>query len=186
MSARHQFNAVPARLVDPIFLSVGAVVFVTDQVTKSIIVSTIGSIGPRSVEVLGDYVRLSFATNSGSAFGLIQNSSGVLAMISLLVVPALFFSRAFLSDPSLVVRLCLGLLVGGAIGNLVDRLRLGYVVDFVDVGIGHLRWPAFNVADSAFVVGVITLIALTTVLGQTLDRSTNQDPGQGTPSGPIR
>lgn len=185
MSARHRLTAAPARLLDPLFLSTGAVVFVTDQVTKSIILSTLGSTGPRSVEVLGDYVRLSFVTNSGSAFGLVQNSSGVIAMISLFIVPALFFSRAFLSDPSFLVRLCLGLLVGGAVGNLVDRLRLGYVVDFVDVGVGNLRWPAFNVADSAFVVGVITLIALTTVLGQTLDRSTNTDLGPQTQRDPI-
>ena len=185
MSARRQLSAAPARLMDPLFLSTGAVIFVTDQVTKSIILSTLGSSGPRSVEVLGDYVRLSFVTNSGSAFGLVQNSSGVIAMISLLIVPALFFSRAFLSDPGLLVRLCLGLLVGGALGNLVDRLRLGYVIDFVDVGIGNLRWPAFNVADSAFVVGVITLIALTTVLGQTLDRSANTDLGHQTQQDPI-
>ena len=180
MTAQHRLTAAPSRLLDPLFLSTGAVIFVADQVTKSVILSTLGSTGPRSVEVLGDYVRLSFVTNSGSAFGLVQNSSGVIAMISLLVVPALFFSRAFLSDPGFLVRLCLGLLVGGALGNLVDRLRLGYVIDFVDVGIGHLRWPAFNVADSAFVVGVITLIALTTVLGQTFDRSTNKDLGPKT------
>ena len=172
--------AAPTRLLDPLFLSTAVIVFVTDQVTKTIILSTLGSTGPRSVEVLGDYVRLSFVTNSGSAFGLVQNSSGVIAIISLFVVPALFFSRAFLSDPSFLVRLCLGLLVGGALGNLVDRLRLGYVVDFVDVGIGALRWPAFNVADSSFVVGVITLIALTTVLGHTLDRAPNKDLGPQT------
>ncbi len=185
MSAPHRMTASPARLLDPLFLSTGAVIFITDQVTKSIILSTLGSTGPRSIEVIGDYLRLSFVTNSGSAFGLVQNSSGVIAMISLLVVPALFFSRAFLSDPGYFVRLCLGLLVGGALGNLVDRLRLGYVVDFIDVGIGHLRWPAFNVADSAFVVGVITLIALTTVFGQSLDRSPTKDLGRQTQQDPI-
>jgi len=185
MTERYDLGAAVARLFDPLLWTIAVLVFAFDQVTKSIILSTIGSTGPRSVEVLGDYVRLSFVTNTGSAFGLFQNSSGVIAIVSLVIVPALFFSRAFLSEPSLLVRICLGMLAGGALGNLVDRLRLGYVVDFVDVGVGSLRWPSFNVADSAFVVGVITIIALTTFFGQTLDGSTEEDPQPQTPRGPV-
>ncbi len=156
-------RATVARSFDPVVLIIAAIVLVLDQVTKAIIVATIAPPGPRSVEVAGDFIRLSFVTNTGAAFGLFEGRAEALAVVSLIAVPALLLSRAYLSDQRLLMRICLGMLVGGALGNLIDRIRLGYVVDFVDVGIGSLRWPSFNVADSSFVVGVIVIIALSTI-----------------------
>jgi signal peptidase II len=92
--------------------------------------------------------------NTGSAFGLFQGSSEIIKVLALgaVVVLALYYARAAARD--WVLALALGLQVGGAAGNIIDRFRHGYVVDFIDVS----RWPTFNVADSAITVGVGLLI----------------------------
>jgi len=104
--------------------------------------------------------RITHIHNTGAAFGLFQGQSFTLTIVALvgaalILVCALFIHR-FSPLDSVWGRLALGLVLGGTIGNLVDRLRLGYVVDFIDIG----WWPAFNLADSALVVGVI-IFALT-------------------------
>ena len=155
-----RFYRPPLRrgIVDRGLVAVGLVVFVLDQLTKQVITQGLGPDAPQnSVEVAGSFLRLSYVTNTGAAFGLFPEGTVVFTLVALIAVPLLLFSRLFLAVDNLLVRLSLGLLLGGALGNLVDRLRLGYVVDFVDVGIEQLRWPSFNVADSAFVVGVAIL-----------------------------
>lgn len=146
------------RLIDPLVLVIGLVVAVLDQLTKYWIVQLIGpSSAQHQIEVVGDLVRLTYVTNSGAAFGLFQGKTPILTLASFLAVPVLVFSPVVFPRATLLARLAVGLLLGGAVGNLLDRVRLGYVVDFVDVGIGNLRWPSFNVADSSFVVGVAIL-----------------------------
>ena len=102
------------------------------------------------------FIRLTYVVNPGAAFGLFQGQSLFLTVGSFfgIGVLVLFYYRAPFPGP--LLRLSLGLQLGGAIGNLLDRLRLGEVVDFVDVG----PWPIFNVADSAIVVGIGLLMAL--------------------------
>jgi signal peptidase II len=109
------------------------------------------------VPVLGDVVRLTLVHNTGAAFGLFPGSRLPFIVVSILaisVVLYLFTRDAYRGAPQ---RLLLGCILGGAIGNLMDRVRLGWVVDFIDVGVGTARWPVFNVADSAVTVGVILL-----------------------------
>ncbi len=94
--------------------------------------------------------------NTGAAFGLFQGQSLALTIVALvgvvvLLLFAFFFPRRFPFLGNKLNKLALGLILGGTLGNLVDRLRLGYVTDFIDIG----SWPAFNIADSAIVVGVI-------------------------------
>jgi signal peptidase II len=144
--------------VDPLFLLVAAVIWLTDQVTKEWTIRTLGPGAPRSsIEVLGDWVRLSYATNTGAAFGMLPSGSALFTVIAVVALPVIWYFNATMRPRNVLTRLCLGGLLGGALGNLSDRLRHGHVIDFVDVGLGDLRWPAFNVADSAFVVGVIVL-----------------------------
>jgi len=105
------------------------------------------------------FFRLIHVHNTGAAFGLFQDQSFTLTIvavvgIALLLFWALFAYRRFPLLTSMSSWLALGLILGGAVGNLVDRLRLGHVTDFIAVGI----WPAFNIADSATVIGVIILI----------------------------
>lgn len=150
----------PARrgILDLGLVAVGVGILAVDQLTKHLVTQSLGPGAPEhSTEVLGSFFRLSYTTNTGAAFGMFPEKTIVFTLIAALAVPLLLFSRLFIAEDSLLVRLSLGLLLGGTLGNLVDRIRLGHVVDFIDVGIDQLRWYSFNVADSAFVVGVTIL-----------------------------
>ena len=112
--------------------------------------------------------RLTHITNTGAAFGLFQGQSFPLTIVALVgVIAILFFAlysyhRSPFYDNRLG-KLALGLILGGTIGNLIDRLNQGFVTDFIDIG----RWPAFNIADSAIVIGVILFVYRLLVLTKT-------------------
>ena len=139
--------------------AVAVVVFVVDRITKNAVDASIplGS----SVEVVGDWVRISHVTNTGAAFGLLPGGTALLSVLSVVAVFAIVFYYRRLAAGSPLVAVTLGMQLGGAFGNLVDRIGQGHVVDFVDVGIpGGPRFWAFNVADSSIVVGIIAVTAL--------------------------
>ena len=126
-----------------------------DQSSKIVVQKTM--IRRESIPVLGDFFRLTYIQNPGAAFGLDLGSSFLHTLIS---IAALFFvGWLFYTTPreSRFLRLGLSMVVGGALGNIIDRLYLGAVVDFFDVGFGTLRWPIFNVADSFVTVGIFLL-----------------------------
>ena len=144
--------------LDLLFLGAAGAIYATDQVTKAWATRTLGpGAGPRSIEIVGDWLRLSYTTNTGAAFGFLPSGSALFTVIAVVAVPVIWYFNRTMRPRSVLTRLCMGGLLGGALGNLTDRLRHGYVVDFIDAGVGTLRWPAFNVADSAFVLGVIAL-----------------------------
>jgi signal peptidase II len=127
---------------------VGAVLtLILDQITKSLAVTYLEPVG--SIPLLG-FVRLTYVENRGAAFGLFQNQTVFFVLVGVLVVGGLIASYRYLPGFTPLLNLALGLQLGGALGNLVDRVRQGYVVDFFDL----TWWPVFNVADSAIVVGV--------------------------------
>lgn len=126
-----------------------------DQVSKALVVSLFAARAYASLELFGDWLKLSFATNTGAAFGVLPQQTGLFVFAAAVVVPAIIYVGGTPTAEAWPVRLSLGLMLGGTLGNLLDRLRLGYVVDFIDIGLGTARWPSFNVADSAFVVGAI-------------------------------
>lgn len=139
-----------------ILAGTAVLVFVADQVTKALVVATI-PYGER-VEVLGDLVWLWHLRNTGAAFSLLPGATWLFIPVTLLALGMVaYFHREFRSRGPWI-HVLLGVILGGALGNLVDRVRLGYVVDFVSVGIGDLRWPAFNVADPSVVVGIGILV----------------------------
>lgn len=165
------------RWVDPLFLGVAATVYGLDQLTKAIATEALGPDAPRhSVQVIGDYIRFSYTTNPGAAFGMFPNQPMVFTLIALVAIPVIWTFNRTMSPRTRFTRTCMGGLLGGALGNLTDRLRFGRVTDFVDVGIGDLRWPAFNVADSAFVVGIFALTVLVFLFDQ---RRSNEDEPSG-------
>ncbi len=143
-------------------LPLGAfLVLVFDRWTKSWIRDNL-SLG-ESLPQTGS-VRLTHITNTGSVFGLFSDQTAVLiiaTLVILLLVP-LFIHYLLANHPSSVNRLgtvSLGLILGGAIGNLVDRLRFGYVTDFIDVRLwANFHWPAFNLADASIVIGTLVFI----------------------------
>lgn len=129
----------------------GALIVVLDQLTKWIVTETIER-GDARMDI--GFFRLVHITNSGAAFGILGNAGPLLAITSVVGIAAIviyIFNPGF-AHP--LMRAGLGLMLGGAIGNLIDRLRNGEVVDFLKVP----NWPAFNIADSAITIGVILLL----------------------------
>ena len=107
------------------------------------------------------FFRLTYVTNSGMAFGLFPHYTPIPTIATLLGIIVLFAFYRTRAARNRLLRISLGLQMGGAIGNLVDRIRLGYVIDFIDVG----DWPVFNIADSAIVIG-LTILAYTIFLNK--------------------
>jgi signal peptidase II len=143
------------RPIWPLFLGLAATVIVADQLTKAWLVSVLAP--GESMPIVGDYLRLVHSQNNGALFGLFRESAILFGLASIVVIGLIVVYHAR-SGRSRYMSVALGLLLGGAIGNLIDRLRLGYVVDFVDAGIGNFRWYTFNVADAAISFAILFLI----------------------------
>jgi signal peptidase II len=135
-------------------LGVGALIFALDQATKYLVVTHLQY--GESWSFLPQLERLfkfTFIINTGAAFGMFPQLGNVFTIIAIAVIGGIIFLHRYLPTHELWVRVSLGLQLGGALGNLLDRLHRGYVVDFVSIGF----WPIFNVADLAIVVGVLVL-----------------------------
>jgi signal peptidase II len=110
------------------------------------------------VEVLNGWLALEYTQNRGAAFGVLSGLAPILAAASLAILTGLLAVYMRQLEPAHWQTVAIGLISGGALGNLIDRVRLGHVVDFVSVG----PWPNFNIADSAITVGVLVLLWGTT------------------------
>lgn len=161
--------------VGRIALIVGAAV-VLDQVSKFLIERTM-SLG-HSIPVVGSLVRLTYIHNPNAAFG-IGLGSGAIHMVFSIAAFGLVAYILYRTPPTQQgVQAALALILGGAIGNLIDRVRMGEVIDFVDVGINKYRWPVFNVADSVVTIGVLMLV-LFYFLDRDAHTGTGDRPGGG-------
>jgi signal peptidase II len=138
-----------------VFFGLAITVLVLDQLTKAWLTSRLS---PGEVmTILGDWIRLVYSQNSGALFGLFRDNAVLFGIVSLFVIGLIVLYHRQVGS-SLYLSIALGLLLGGALGNVTDRLRLGYVVDFVDIGIGDFRWYTFNVADAAISIAIVMLI----------------------------
>jgi len=146
-------NYLQAKWRNVVFSLIALLIVVADQLVKLWIRTNLAA--GESLFELG-FFRLTHISNTGAAFGLFQGQTFPLTVVSfvavaILLLYAFLFYRQFPQLDRWLVWTGLGLILGGTVGNLIDRLRLGYVTDFIDFGF----WPAFNLADSAIVVGVI-------------------------------
>ncbi len=139
-----------------LFLVAGITILV-DQVTKEIVLHAFSL--HESLEIIPGFFTLTHIRNTGGAFGLLAGEATWLRTLFFLVVSCLalgivLYLYTRIAHCKVWTAASLAMIFGGALGNLIDRLRFGEVVDFLDLHIGTLHWPAFNVADSAITVGV--------------------------------
>ncbi len=134
--------------------AIGAAIVGVDQVTKAVVRAELAPLG-RSVPVIGDVLQLTFVRNLGASFGMMPGYRPLFIAVSacVLIAIAAFVLRRRPERPWVVV--ALGLVAGGALGNLIDRVAFGWVTDFIRI---PFDFPVFNVADSSVVVGVAMLI----------------------------
>lgn len=145
---------------------VAAAVAALDQGTKAWVTAALGpEAGRRVVELLGTLVVFDYVENRGAAFGVLQGAGALLAVLAVAVLGGLVWFCLRQPPGAWWAMVGIGLVMGGAVGNLVDRVRLGYVVDFVAVG----WWPRFNLADGAITVGVVCL-AIQSLWGDGMDQ----------------
>jgi signal peptidase II len=147
---------------------------VLDQLTK-LWVDASFALASRSVpagqpggptELVGDYLRIAKTYNDGAIFGLLEAVAPFMALLTLAVIAGIaWYEWRHGATAAPLVTIGLGLVLGGAIGNLVDRVRIGKVIDFVDMGVGSARWYAWNVSDAAVFIGILVLFA-TALLGE--------------------
>ncbi len=165
-----------------LFITAAVTSIVLDQWTKVLARTHLKPLGPWGHKtVIANYFDLRFSENTGVAFGLGQTLPGGRVLLTLVALFALLLVGYYLikSGPRQTrLHLALGLVGGGAIGNLIDRIAFGRVTDFIVWKVGKHEWPAFNVADAALVVGV-ALMALDMILDK------REDGKQPVPSDPA-
>ncbi len=147
-------TAVPRerRLSRGLFWAAAAVVLLLDQTTKQLVRSFMdrGELWPSA-----DWpVRLHYVTNTGAAFGVLKDQTAFLIITTFIGLAAIYLYYRYPPFDHLVVPAAVGMMLGGAVGNLADRIRLGRVTDFIDFPM----WPAFNVADSSIVIAIAILL----------------------------
>ena len=135
---------------------IAAVIVLLDQWTKALVRANIpqgASWLPESLLWLSPYARIVHWYNTGAAFGMFKDASMVLTVLAFIVIGAILFYYPQVSRDDWSLRLALSMQLGGAIGNLIDRLTIGHVTDFISVG----NFPVFNVADASISVGAVVL-----------------------------
>lgn len=137
--------------------TIAAVIVALDQWTKWLVRANIPQGGawlPESLEWLSPYARIVHWYNTGAAFGMFQNASMVFTVLAFIVIAAIIYYYPHVENTDWSLRLAMSMQLGGATGNLIDRLRLGHVTDFLSIG----SFPVFNVADASISVGAVVLL----------------------------
>lgn len=142
--------------------AVAALIVALDQISKALVAARLSEGQSWSITPwLASFFRITHVTNTGVAFGLFQNLNYVFVFVHLVVIALIILYYRQLPEDKWRMHLALGIALGGASGNLIDRVRLGRVVDFIDLSFWPLeRWPVFNLADASIVTGVALLALL--------------------------
>ncbi len=138
-------------------LMIAGTVCIVDQLVKALIVSTVPVY--QTIPVIPGFFNLTHIYNPGGAFGFLSGSPSVLrhlffVIASIIAMGLILFLYAKTPPGHGLLKFGLSLIMGGAVGNILDRIRIGKVIDFLDIYIKDFHWPAFNVADSAIVIGI--------------------------------
>ena len=135
------------------FLLPALSVLILDQISKQFF----WHLG-KNFDVIDGIFRVTLVKNSGAAFGMLQGGRVFLIISSVIASIVIIFLSQRLPEEDVAKRVFLGMILGGALGNLVDRIYPGSVIDFIDMGVSSYRWPVYNVADAAVTVGGVLLI----------------------------
>ncbi len=127
-------------------------IIILDQVIKNIILNNFYF--GQSLAVINNIFHITYVQNTGAAFGILKNHSLFFIIITIVIISAIIFMLHKSFKGNIYLNIYFGLILGGAMGNLIDRIRLGYVVDYLDFRI----WPVFNLADSFIVIGSIFIM----------------------------
>lgn len=152
------------------FLCLTSIIFLLDRLTKSLILSYF--IPGESLIIIDNIFSITYVRNTGGVFGLFTGQAGFFIQLSIIVIILISFYLFFGREKDFYIKVCLVLVLGGAIGNLFDRIFYGYVIDFLDFRI----WPVFNLADTAISVSSGLLLVRIFCF-----RSKNRKAGQSHP-----
>lgn len=131
-----------------------------DQLSKEWIIANLFPYEVRTpIPALGDFFRITYSTNTGAAFGIFADAGDLLTVLALVIVAVLLYYYARIPAHGWPTRWGVALVIGGALGNVIDRLRHGHVTDFINYAIPDLFSNVSNIADHAIVIGVIIIIA---------------------------
>lgn len=147
---------------------VAVIVIAVDQISKYYIQSHL--LPGTSLPVIQNFFHITYVLNSGAAFGILENKTPFFILVAIALLIAVLYFYPKIPHKCFLLRLGIGLLTGGAIGNVIDRIHTGYVIDFFDFRI----WPVFNIADIAIVSGVGMIIYSVACLSQTEDESNDE------------
>ena len=146
--------AIQIKIMLPMLIIAGLAISF-DQLTKATVRKAVG-LGGR-IEVIKGYFEISYAQNTGAAFGMFRGQNRIFIIVSFFAIGFIFlYYRQF--RESTWMKISLGLILGGALGNLIDRLVFHYVTDFIRVGLRNAWWPSFNIADASVCIGAVMLI----------------------------
>ena len=141
-------------LMNVYFLVTAILVLVADQVTKNLVIERVPE--NSSIEIIRGFLYITHVKNSGAAFGMFQGYTNILAIISMVAIVLIIILKVILKLDFAFYNVSLGFILGGAIGNLIDRYLMGEVTDFI-----NLRFiPVFNIADSSLIIGFCLIIIL--------------------------
>ena len=178
-----------ARIYDALALLVVVIIVGVDQWTKALVVQHLSppDYGP-SIHLIGQYLILFYTQNNGVAFSLLANSAVLIVLIAIAVGVICYIYARMINSGSLAIKLIMGMIVGGALGNIIDRIRhSGYVVDFIAFRIPqiHFYFAIFNIADASISVGVFLFFIALLVSSFRRSRNTadakSPAPGQNAP-----
>jgi signal peptidase II len=142
-----------------LFFVVVALALIADQLTKWIVEATV-PVNTTSARIIGHWLQVTHTQNTGAAFSMLQGAGWVFSIAAIIVTGVVLYSLTRLPAHERFTRLCLGLIIGGALGNFIDRLRQGFVTDMIHFQIPEINFdfPVWNVADSCVFVGVVSMM----------------------------
>jgi len=133
-------------------------VLILDQFTKYLVQLALPTRPDHILATVGQWLTLVYVQNTGAAWGVMAGSGYILGALAIVALVTIYLLRRALKLKRVPMQIAFGLLVAGIVGNMIDRLALGYVVDFIDCSVGDFRFPAFNIADMGISIGVVLYV----------------------------